>query len=200
MLSNRFFQVFNGVKSSRWRRLNNGLPQGSVLAPILFNLYLSDFPYILSKQFQYANDIALIFQANSFSECEANLKADLERLNEYFRRWRLLQPNPTKTETCVFHLSTHNANRVFQFAYTKIQHDDHSKYLGVTLDWSLTFNTHLTKSVKKVAACVNLVRKLTGTNWYNWYKLALSWLLFISHSKKWRVDSTRKNQHACVSK
>jgi hypothetical protein len=37
MLSNRYFQVFLGDKSSRWRRLNNGLPQGSVLAPILFN-------------------------------------------------------------------------------------------------------------------------------------------------------------------
>jgi Reverse transcriptase (RNA-dependent DNA polymerase) len=38
LLSNRFFQVFFGDQSSRWHRLNNGLPQGSVLAPILFNL------------------------------------------------------------------------------------------------------------------------------------------------------------------
>jgi hypothetical protein len=44
VLSNRFFQVFLGVKSNRWRRLKNELPQGSVLAPILFNLYLSDVP------------------------------------------------------------------------------------------------------------------------------------------------------------
>jgi hypothetical protein len=59
MLSNRFFQVFLGNQSSRWRRLNNGLPQGSVLAPILFNLYMSDLPSSSLNLFQYANDIKL---------------------------------------------------------------------------------------------------------------------------------------------
>jgi hypothetical protein len=59
ILSNRFFQVLLGDKSSRWHRLNNGLPQGSVLAPLLFSLYSSDIPSTLSNQFQYADDIAL---------------------------------------------------------------------------------------------------------------------------------------------
>jgi hypothetical protein len=42
-----FFQVFLGDKSSRWRRLNNRLPQASVLAPLLFSLYLSGIPSTL---------------------------------------------------------------------------------------------------------------------------------------------------------
>jgi hypothetical protein len=92
MLSNRYFQVFLGDKSSRWRRLNNGLPQGSVLAQILFNLYMSDIPIMVSKQFQNDDDISLTFQANSFAECETTLEADLDKLDEFFRRWRL-QPN-----------------------------------------------------------------------------------------------------------
>jgi hypothetical protein len=104
MLSNRYFQVFLGDKSSRWRRrrLNNGLNQGTVLAPILFNL--SDIPITVSKQFQYADDIALTFQANSFAECETTLDADLDKLDEFFRRW-ILQPNSSKTQSYVSHLS-----------------------------------------------------------------------------------------------
>jgi Reverse transcriptase (RNA-dependent DNA polymerase) len=97
MLSNMLYQVFLGSSNSRWRRLNNGLPQGSVLAPILFNLYMADIPSTMSQHFQYAYDIALTFQAETFAECESQLEADLEELNQFFKRWRL-QPNPGKTE------------------------------------------------------------------------------------------------------
>jgi hypothetical protein len=51
------------------------------------------------------------------------------------------------------------------FADTQILHVDPPKYLGVTLDRSLTYNAHLTKTGQKVAARVNIVRKLAGTNW-----------------------------------
>jgi hypothetical protein len=105
---------------------------------------------------------------NSFPECETSLEADLERLNGYFRCWRL-QPNPAKTETCVFHLSLHDANRMLNTNFAdprRIQHVDHPKYLyGVTLDRSLIYKTHLMKTEQKVAARVNTVRKLADTNW-----------------------------------
>jgi hypothetical protein len=45
---------------------------------------MSDIPTTVSKQFQYADDIALTFQANSFAECETTLKADLDKLDEFF--------------------------------------------------------------------------------------------------------------------
>jgi hypothetical protein len=69
MLIIRYFQVFLGVKNSRWWSLNNGLPQGSVLALIFFNLYISDIPLTTSNQFQ------------------TQVTMDLEILNRYFRHW-----------------------------------------------------------------------------------------------------------------
>jgi hypothetical protein len=71
------------------------------------------------------------------------------------------------TESCVFHLNTHEANRQLdvRFTGTEIHHVEHPKYLGVTLDRTLTYNAHLTKTSKKVSARINIVRKLAGTGW-----------------------------------
>jgi hypothetical protein len=139
MLSNRFFQVFLGNQSSRWRRLNNGLTQGSGLAPILFDLYLSDPLSSSLNPFQYTDDIALTHQARKFEEqCEIHLEEGLEILSRFFHQGHL-RPNPSKTEVCVFHLETHYANRklTVQFDNPLITHVDHLKYLGMTLDRTL---------------------------------------------------------------
>jgi hypothetical protein len=52
-----------------------------------------------------------------------------------------------------------------RFTGTEIQHVEHPKYLGVTLDRTLTYNSHLTKTPKKDSARINIVRKLAGMGW-----------------------------------
>jgi hypothetical protein len=68
---------------------------------------------------------------------------------------------------CVFHLNTHAANKQLEVMFngTSIKHVDHPKYLGVTLDRTLTFKSHLENAAKKVSSRVNLERKLAGTKW-----------------------------------
>lgn len=61
MLTNRLLRVFLDSKGSRWRKMNDGLPQGSVLAPTLFNLYMSDLPKTEGIIFQFADDIAIAY-------------------------------------------------------------------------------------------------------------------------------------------
>lgn len=81
MLSNRFFTVFIGEEKSKIKMLNNGLPQGSVLAPLLFNLYIKDLPATTAKIFIYADDLALACQSKEFEDLENILSEDLDTLH-----------------------------------------------------------------------------------------------------------------------
>ena len=166
MLSNRMFQVKFGDKTSRWRILNNGLPQGSVLAPTLFNLYTHDLPKTVSQKFIYADDITLAYQCKSFEETELVLQKDLEIMSKYFKSWRL-KLNLSKTEVSTFHLNNQLANRELniQLNNTALNHNFNPKILGITFDRTLSFRNHLETKAKKLATRINLIQQLAGTTW-----------------------------------
>lgn len=166
MLADRTFQVVSGEQTSAQRTLNNGLPQGSVLAPLLFNLYIADMPYTTSRKFGYADDWVLATQHKNFEVMETTLTSDLVTLSSYFRKWRL-QPNPTKTETTCFHLCNKSANRQLdvRFEGNRLRHNAYPKYLGVTLDRTLTYKRHLENTAAKLKTRNNILHKLCGTTW-----------------------------------
>ena len=106
--SRRFFVVLNG-KKSRWRRQRNGLPQGSVLALMLFNIYTNDQPvHADTRSFIYAGDLCIASQGNDFKDIEASLTSALNTMTTYYNT-NQLRANPSKTQVCAFHLRNREA-------------------------------------------------------------------------------------------
>lgn len=137
-----------------------------MLAPTLFNLYIHDLPITSRFKFQYADDIALAYQYKDMDAGNEILTNDLKIMSNYFYKWRL-NPNPSKTEVCVFHIYNKQAGHELQvqFNSTTIKHNPSSKYLGVNLDRSLTFKKHLKNLQKKMRSRINLLHKLAETGW-----------------------------------
>ena len=71
LVRNRSFTLTTSdSKQSRLRRLKNGVPQGSVLAPLLFNIYTYDLPSMISRKFAYADDLALLHSSGNWKDLE----------------------------------------------------------------------------------------------------------------------------------
>ena len=105
LVRNRSFTLTTGdSKQSRLRRLKNGVPQGSVLAPLLFNIYTYDLPSMISRKFAYADDLALLHSFGNWKDLEGTLSQDMSTLSAYLQTWRL-KLSHTKTVTAAFHLN-----------------------------------------------------------------------------------------------
>ena len=92
----------------------NGLLQGSVLSPILFNIYTNDQPlHDGIRNFVYADDLCVTAQYPSFTVVDHTIAEALDELTTYYRSYSL-RANPDKTQVTSFHLTNREANRTLE--------------------------------------------------------------------------------------
>ena len=107
----RFYVELNNDRS-RWRNQKNGLSQGSVLSPVLFNIY--DQPlHDGMRNFIHADHICVTSQYPSFTDVEHTISYVLDELTTYYRS-NSLETNPDKTQVTSFHLKNREAKRTLK--------------------------------------------------------------------------------------
>ena len=113
LVRNRSFTLTTSdSKPSRLRRLKSGLPQGSVLASLLFSIqvYIYDLSSITSKKYAYTDDLAILYSSGDGKVLERTLSDDMTRLSAYLQIWRL-KLSHAKTAMAAFHLHNREAKR-----------------------------------------------------------------------------------------
>ena len=134
---------------------------------MLFNIYTNDQPvHADTRSFIYADDLCIASQGNDFNNIEASLTSALSTITTYYDT-NQLRANPSKTQVCAFHLRNREAKRELNVMWngTRLSNTTTPVYLGVHLDRTLCYKTHIEKTNMKVNARNNIIRKLVNSKW-----------------------------------
>ena len=150
-------------KNSGFKQIFYGVPQGSVLGPLLFIIYINDLPNALihSESTLFADDTFLLFSSSSLKKIERCLNIDLKRLFKWLCANKI-SLNVSKTEVLLFRNvhKTINHNIGLKLNGKILNLSDTVKYLGVYLDSLLSWKTHLDILATKLRKANGLISKL----------------------------------------
>ena len=152
-----------GTTISDYKTINIGVPQGSILGPILFLIYVNDLPNVsqLLSTVLFADDTSLSLSAPQFDNLIAMVTGELEKMRMYMLRNRL-SLNLDKTFAVVFsnrHFDVNNLNNL-KIGDCNLNVLNECKYLGLTIDSKLRFNSHINNIASKVSKTVGIMYKL----------------------------------------
>ena len=175
-LKNRTFQVRVGESLSDSKIQENGVPQGAVLSPTLFNI-LIDAVAIIPERYphiglgQFADDTAIWVEAIDCPTFGPTACKDLRQLIKKPAEDLIkilssigFKVNVKKTQAIFFNKPSKGKEYV-QINNDRIEATNTATYLGVTLDSKLTYSEHINKLVSKGEKSLNILRKISGYTW-----------------------------------
>ena len=156
-LSNRKQSVKINDTYSSWSEILFGVPQGSILGPLLFNIFICDMFYFL-EGFDIANyaDDSTPYCAGKSAESVVN---NLEQSSTILFKW--LNNNYMKVNTGKSHLLlSGNSRATATIDNSYIESEDEEVLLGITIDSNLTFENHIRNICKKASQKLNALARI----------------------------------------
>ena len=166
-MNNRKARVHVNGSYSRKKTLREGVPQGGVLSPTLFLVFINDIVAELPRKVQgaiYADDLAIWCSEEYLSTAQYRLQEALKVLESWTKRW-LVKINATKTTYTVFSLSTKEQKAKLYINGQTLLAEDNPTYLGVTFDRRLTWKKQAEKAEARGKVRLALMKKLAGSTW-----------------------------------
>ena len=152
--------VINGVHS-QWGNIEAGVPQGSVLGPLLFLIFMNDITFVTQfcKIRLFADDTCLFIEVDNPDLGTQQLNTDLESINDWAKKW-LVTFSPPKTEEMIIS-NKKNQN------YPPLQLNNHTiktvrdhKHLGITFSKDLSWKVHIQEIAKKANRRLGILQPL----------------------------------------
>ena len=148
---------------SDWGVITKGIPQGSILGPLIFNIFLNDIFYFAKEccMFNYADDNYISVNHKELKLVRDALEEESKVMVEWFNS-NSLQANPCKFQGILFK----GAKKVNDFRVyvegTEIEFQSEIDVLGVCIDDDMNFNSHVNNVCKKAGKQVSALQRLTG--------------------------------------
>lgn len=159
-----FYTCINNVKSSQ-KLVKSGVPQGSILAPLLFLIFVNDLGYLQLQGClkSYADDTAIVYRGKNLTALQIAINNDLKLIYSWFIANKL-SINTSKTSFMIF---SSRGNKTDTSHFT-LEFDPLSpltrvrvfKYLGLWLDEHLSWTEHIKKVTAKIAPFVGILARI----------------------------------------
>ena len=166
-LNNRKQRCKVGSEYSTWLDVQAGVPQGSVLGPLLFNIFINDFFYFIheSDVCNFADDNSLYTSGKTLEEVVCKLEKDMKIAMAWFHN-NSMGTNPKKFQ--LMFLGTKKIiNKCLNINGNICRSKTSILLLGIIIDWKLNFNNHInvlcSKATAKLKALYRLRTKLNST-------------------------------------